>query len=553
MQGTRFISRCPESAPALSGFPGWFSALLYARGVRTDEEARRFLNPSLSDLHDPFLLPGMKETVSLLREAIAGGRTIMVYGDYDADGVCAASILMEVLHEEGASLAYYIPSRHTEGYGLNREAVREAAKKASLLITVDCGISNTEEVALAKELGLTVIITDHHQPPETLPPADVVMDPLLGSYPCPYLCGAGVALKIAQAMQGLPGAEKRLEIAALATVADVVPLLGENRAIVREGLRRMAVSRRPGIRALLETSGTQPPLNADHLGFRLGPRLNAAGRLGDAKLGVHLLLTPDGAKAGNIARMLEQANRERQDLEKEITAQALTQLSPEALLDAHVILVAGENWNPGLIGLTAGRLCEKFHLPAIALSLREDGTAVGSCRSIPEVNIHRILTACADLLDRFGGHEQAAGLALRTENILPLRERLEKEISASAPEEAFLPSREYDLSVPFRTWTPETLALLDRLEPTGCGNPPPLFLLRDAEVQSVRRVGRDGSHLKFSVLDEDLSAVEGIAFSRGDLADEGPVRLDLLYRPVRSTYGGRGAIEAQAAAVNVKD
>ena len=552
MQSTRFIRRCPESAPALNGFPGWFSALLYARGIRTDEEARRFLNPSLDDLHDPFLLPGMEQTVSLLREAINAGRTIMVYGDYDADGVCAASILMETLHEEKASLAYRIPSRHTEGYGLNMDAVREIAEKASLLITVDCGVTNVQEVALAKELGLTVIITDHHQPPEVLPPADVVMNPLIGNYPCPYLCGAGVALKICQAMQGMAGVEKRLELAALATVADIVPLLDENRVIVREGLRRAAVSTRPGIRALLEVSGTAPPLTAEDFGFRLAPRVNAAGRLGDAKLGVHLLLTPDTAKAQNIARMLEQANRERQEQERDITARALEQLNLEVLAHAHVILVSGENWNPGLIGLTAGRLCEKFRLPTIALSLREDGTAVGSCRSIPGVNIFRILSSCADLLERFGGHEQAAGLALRTENIPLLRDRLEKEISSSVPEEAFLPSLDYDLSVPFRTWTPETLALLDRLEPTGCGNPPPLFLLQGAEIRNARRVGRDGSHLKLSVLDADLSVVEGIAFSRGDLADEDLISLDLLYRPIRNSFGGRTTIEAQVAAINPK-
>ena len=550
MQSTRFIRRCPDSVPALTGFPGWFSALLYARGIRTDEEARRFLDPSLADLHDPFLLHGMEQTVSLLREAIAAGRTIMVYGDYDADGVCAASILMETLHEEGASLAYRIPSRHTEGYGLNMDAVREIAEKASLLITVDCGVSNVEEVALAKELGLTVIITDHHQPPEVLPPADVVMDPLIGDYPCPYLCGAGVALKICQAMQGMAGVEKRLELAAIATVADVVPLLDENRVIVREGLRRTAASTRPGIRALLETSGATPPLTAEHFGFRLAPRLNAAGRLGDAKLGVHLLLTPDEAKARNIALMLEQANRERQELERTITAQALEQLSLEELAYAHVILVSGENWNPGLIGLTAGRLCEKFRLPAIALSLREDGTAVGSCRSVPGVNIFRMLSACADLLERYGGHEQAAGLCVRTENIPLLRNRLEKEISSSVPEETFLPSMDYDLAVPFRTWTPETLALLDRLEPTGCGNPPPLFLLQGAEIRNARRVGRDGAHLKLSLIDEDLSAVEGIAFSRGDLADEDLMSLDLLYRPIRNSFGGRTTIEAQVAAIN---
>ena len=545
---TRFIQRSTE-AVSYEGMPDWFSSLLAARGIKTQDEADRFLNPSLSDLHDPFLLDGMQRTVDLLKAAIVEGKTILVYGDYDADGVCAASILMETLHDLGASLAYRIPSRHTEGYGLNADAVREIAQKAQVLITVDCGVSNVEEVALAKELGLTVIITDHHQPSEVLPDADVVMDPLLGDYPCPYLCGAGIALKICQALQGMAGVEKRLDLAAIATVADVVPLLGENRIIVREGLARIETTTRPGLKALLSVSATQPPLSADDLGFRIGPRLNAAGRLGDAKLGVHLLLTPDPAKAENIAAMLEEANRTRQRFEREMTGEALTQLSLEALTVSHVILVSGEDWNPGLIGLTAGRLCERFHLPSIALSVHGD-TAVGSCRSIPGINIYQMLQSCADLLVRYGGHEQAAGLTVKTENIPLLRERLEKVISEAAPEETFLPSMEYDLTVPFRTWTRDSMTWLSRLEPTGCGNPAPLFLLEGAEVQAIRRVGKDGSHLKLTVIDEDLSIVEAIAFSQGDVADESPQKLDLLYRPVLNDFRGRTTIEAQVYSIN---
>ena len=544
----RFIRRSMENV-SFTDLPGWFSSLLSARGIRTDEEATEYLNPDLSGLHDPFLLDGMAKTVELLRGAIAAGKTILVYGDYDADGVCASSILLETLHEEGASLAYRIPSRHTEGYGLNADAVREIARKAQLLITVDCGVSDVEEVALAKELGLTVIITDHHQPPEILPAADVVMDPFLGDYPFPGLCGAGVALKICQALQGMEGVKKRLDLAAVATVADVVPLRGENRVIVSEGLKRIADTARPGLKALLESSGLTPPLSSDDLAFRVAPRLNAAGRLGDAKLGVHLLLTTDKAKAAGIAAMLETANQTRQRLEREMTSAALAQLSLEALASSHVIIVSGEDWNPGLIGLTAGRLCERFHLPAIALSVHGD-TAVGSCRSIPGINIYQMLTACGDLLERFGGHEQAAGLTVKTGNIPRLREKLEQVVSAAAPEETFLPAMEYDLKLPFRTWNPKMLALLSRLEPTGCSNPAPLFLLEGAEVQSLRRVGRDGSHLKLTLLDEDLSVVDGIAFSRGDLADEAPLKLDLLYRPILNEYRGRTTVEAQVFAIN---
>ena len=551
MMTLQFSPRCRKDLPALPGLPGWLSALLRARGLDTPEKADRFLSPSLSDLHDPFLLDGMERTVSLLKEAIAGGKTILVWGDYDVDGICAASILLDTLHDLGASLAYHIPSRHREGYGLSCDGIREIAGKCDLLITVDCGIANAEEVALAKELGLTVIVTDHHQPPAQLPPADAVMDPLLGHYPFPSLCGAGVALKIAQALQGLPGAEKRLDLAALATVADVVPLLDENRFIVREGMRRMLSSPRPGLRALLRAAGIETTLRAEDVAFRLAPRLNAAGRLGDAKLGVHLLLTPDPAKGEKIATLLETANRERQSLEKAMTDQALGQITASgALPGAHVLLVSGEGWNPGVIGLTAGRLCERFHLPAIALSLR-DGMATGSCRSIPGVHIYRMLAACGDLLERFGGHEQAAGLTVRAENIPALRNRLESLIAESCSPDCFIPVREYDLALPFRTWTPESLALLDALEPTGAGNPPPLFRMKNAQIRSMRQVGRDGSHLKLSLLEDSATPVEAIAFSMGSLAEQHPQALDLLYRPVLNDFRGRVSIEAQVDAVNV--
>ena len=544
-----FIPRCTGTGPVFPGYPAWFSALLAARGVDTPEAAERFLAPAPEGLHDPFLLQGMDRTVALLEEAVAKGDTVLIWGDYDVDGICAASILMDVLHEMGASLAYRIPSRHSEGYGLNEAGIREIAGKCRLLVTVDCGITSVKEVALAKELGLTVIVTDHHQPPEVLPAADAVMDPLLGDYPFPSLCGAGVALKICQALLGMPGVMKRLDLAALATVADVVPLLDENRIIVREGLSRIPASPRPGLQALLRAAGIRGPLTSDDIAFRLAPRLNAAGRLGDAKLAVHLLLTPDAAKADYIAGLLENENRRRQDLEKKMVDEARGQTESGGLAGAHVLLVQGEGWNPGVIGLAAGKLCERYHLPVVALSVC-DGVAVGSCRSIPGVHIYRMLSACGDLLERFGGHEQAAGLTVKEENIPALKARLEEEIASSVPAECFLPAREYDLALPFDTWTEETLSLLDALEPTGCGNPAPLFRMEGAEALSLRRVGRDGAHLKLTLRGTGPAPIEGIAFSLGELADRSPQRLDLLYRPVRNDFRGRTAIEAQIPAIN---
>ena len=547
----RFTPRGPADLTPLGSFPGWFSALLRLRGVGSEEEARRFLSPSLNDLHDPFRLSGMEKAVSLIREAVAARDRIMIFGDYDADGVCAASILLETLTELGAQVSFRLPSRHADGYGLNEAAVRETAKLAKLLITVDCGISNNAEVALARSLGLTVIVTDHHQLPEELPPADAVLEPLLDDYPCPYLCGAGVALKLCQALLGRAGAEKRLDLAAVATVADVVPLTGENRIIVREGLRRLNAARRPGLSAMLEVSGTTPPLSADDLAFRIAPRLNAAGRLGDAGICVRLLLTGREETARSAARQLEEMNRSRQAQEREITAAALAQAAEQAVSpEDRVVLVAGEGWNPGLIGLTAGRLCEKFERPAVVLSVPEGGgPAVGSCRSVPGVHLFETLQACSDLLVRFGGHAQAAGLSVARESIPALRDRLNEVLREKYSEDCFRRELPYDLSLPFGLWSEETLGMLRQLEPTGCGNPPPAFLLRDVSIQSLRRVGRDGAHLQITALDENSTFFRAVAFSCGDTADRPLEDADLLYTPTVNRFNGRTSIEARVLAI----
>ncbi len=544
-----FVPRGPADPAPLGGLPGWFSAMLRLRGITTEEESRRFLSPSLGDLHDPFLLPGMTETVRLLREAAARRDPILIWGDYDADGICAASILLETLKEEGANVNFYLPSRHSDGYGLNPEGIRKAAEKGfRLLITVDCGISSREETALARSLGMTVIVTDHHALPPELPEADAVMNPLLGGYPCPFLCGAGVALKICQALQGPEGLRKRLDLAAIATVADVVPLLGENRVIVREGLDCIARTRRPGLQALLKSAGIEAPVTTDHLGFRIGPRLNAAGRLEDARPAARLLMTRDPVLAESLASHLEELNSRRQAMEREITGQALQQVREQPDFGTARSLVVSGDWNPGLIGLTAGKLCEKFYLPAVALSLQGD-TAVGSCRSIPGVHIFGMLQRCGDLLTRFGGHAQAAGLTLPAGNIAAFRERLSRVISESCPPEVFRREMAYDLEVPFRSWDEESLGLLEQLEPTGEGNPAPVFLLSGASVQTMRRVGRDLSHLQVTLLDRDNTPVRGIAFSQGEEADRPRDGADLLYRPYLNEFRGRRSVEARIFAI----
>ena len=535
----QFIKRGPKEAQPIGDLPLWLSALLRARGVDTEEKAQRFLYPSVEHLHDPFLMHGMEKAVRIIKEAVAGDFPIIVYGDYDVDGVCATSILLETLREMGADPAFRIPSRHGEGYGLNCDAVREMAESYRLLITVDCGVTNHEEVKLAQMLGMTVIVTDHHQLADTSSPADVVLNPLLGDYPFRRLCGAGVALKLTQALLGMEAVMRRIDLAALATVADIVPLIDENRIIVREGLRLMADSARPGLRALMQVSDVHPPVNSGHVGFRLAPRINAGGRLEDAAQGVLLLTAPDAETAAPIAMHLEAANSQRQGMEQDITQQALAMI-PEYVdfLTDRVIILMGEGWNHGVIGLAAGRICEKYHFPTIVLTKNEEGVAVGSCRSIPGVNIHGMLTTCKDLFIRFGGHEQAAGLTMQAEFLPELRRRLNLAINENCDLRCYIPQKEYDLTVRLSEADLDMIGRLDLLQPTGYGNPNPVFLTRDAHLQQAVRVGKTRDHLKVMLL-EGQTIRDGIAFGKGDLADEGLERVDVLFTPERNEFRGR--------------
>ena len=543
-----FRQRYTGAVTLFPGLPEWESGLLSARGVDTPEKAEKFLHPSLADLHDPFAMRDMDRAVELIREAVRNGDRILVYGDYDVDGISAVTILLETLLEEGADASFRIPARHQEGYGLNERAVREAAGTYRLLITVDCGITSVNEVRLAKELGMKVIVTDHHEIPETLPPADAVLNPLLGSYPFRRLCGAGVALKICQALQGLPGVEKKVDAAALATVCDIVPLTDENRVIVREGLRRMPETGRPGLKALMEASGVGKTVRPDDLGFRLGPRLNAAGRLEDADQGVRLLMTRDPEEAGKLAAHLNENNRIRQETERQMVREAM-ELFPEQadLTRDRVVILKGENWNPGIIGLTAGKLCERLHHPTIVLT-RQGENFVGSCRSVPGVNIWEMLNLCGDLFVRFGGHAQAAGLTIREERIPELRTRLNEAVRTRCGDRCFLPVMEYDCEIPLDRIDLKMIDALEDLEPSGFGNPAPVFRVREAFLQEARRVGADGSHLKLTLL-EGNALRSGIGFGLGDAADQPLNRVDALFRPVRNEYNGRVTPQLQVQAI----
>ena len=393
------------------GMPHLLHALLIQRGVASAAEAEAFLAPTEALLHDPLLLSDMDRAVSRLQSALAAGERVCVYGDYDVDGVCAAAILFLHLRSLGAKARVYLPDRQREGYGLNEEAVRALAADTDLLVSVDCGVNAVDMASLARRLGMDIVITDHHRPGETLPDCPVV-DPLLNDYPCPHLSGAGVAFKLVEALSGRAAAMEYIDLAALSTVADVVPLLDENRFIVRAGLQRMNERPRPGVAALKRVAGLENrALTAGHLGFQLGPRLNAGGRLGSARRGLELLLTEDRARAEALAEELDAENSARRNVENAILDQAEEALRDFDFPARRAIVLAREGWNPGVLGLAASRLVEKYHYPAILLC-EENGVLKGSCRSIPGVDIFAALSASAQWLARFGGHRQAAGLTL---------------------------------------------------------------------------------------------------------------------------------------------
>lgn len=518
--------------------------LLGARGVASNEEARQFLAPDATQLLSPLLLSCMEEAAGRIRRAASAGEKVWVWGDYDVDGVCATAILLSALRGLGLSPQSYLPSRHSEGYGLNEGGIRRIAEQGcTLLITVDCGVNAVDLAYLARSLGMDLLITDHHRPGPQLPACPVV-NPLLNDYPNPGLCGAGVAFKLALALQ--PGAAMSLiDLAALATVADVVPLLGENRAIVSLGLALMNRRPRPGIQALCAEAGLSGPIRAGHLGFQLGPRLNAGGRVGSARQALELLESATPAQAQPLAQALELENSQRRALEGQILSEAEDQLAVVDLSRACAIVLAGD-WNVGVVGLAASRLVERYHLPTVLLA-RVGGALTGSCRSIPGVDIFEALTAVGGLLTRFGGHKQAAGLTLEEEKLPAFREALNQAILRTCDPLAFIPRAEYDGEINLAQVDQPLTALLEQLQPCGFGNPAPVLRCRGTVTQA-RPVGKEGAHLSFTLAQEN-AALRGIFFSQGSRAQElQGSACDLLFAPLLNSYNNRLSVQLEAKA-----
>ena len=502
---------------------------LVRRGYRTPEQARSFL--AADESHPPSAFAGMEQAVERVQAAIAAGRRITVHGDFDVDGVCATTLMVSTLRELGADCDWFIPNRLKDGYGVSAENVQRLAERGTqLLLTVDCGITSVGEVALARELGMEVIVTDHHQQAEGLPDCPI-LHPQVSGYPFESLCGTAVAWKLACALREGSAPELDLDLVALATVADVVPLVGENRALVRKGLAEIRRAQRPGIRALLEVAKCDPErLDESDLGFRLAPRINAAGRLYRADAGVELFLTDDPERAEAIAVELSRANAERRatELEVDSAAEAALRELPDELREAHGLVLAGEDWHPGVVGIVASRLVERHCRPVVVISLDEEGNGRGSGRSIPGFDLLGALEACAEHLEGFGGHRAAAGLQIKAENVEAFRAAFAAYANEVLAPEDLLRTEKVDAMVGGVGLGLDLAEELRQLAPFGMGNPGVRLLVPAARVSDVRTMG-EGKHARFSLHSGSHRAL-GVAFGRASLGVEDEDLLDASIR-----------------------
>jgi single-stranded-DNA-specific exonuclease len=518
------------------------ASVLVRRGYRDVEEARRFLAGKLPG-HDPLQLGDMEAAVAAIRGAVERGARICVHGDYDADGICATALAVLLLRELGADVSWHLPSRFEEGYGLNAGTLTRLAEEGfDLVLTVDCGITAVAEVEHAHALGLEVVVTDHHRPADEFPACPVVA-PLKGDYPFKGLCGTGVVWKLAQALLGgdHPFCDRHLDIVALATVADVVPLVDENRGLALLGLRRLAQTQKPGLRALLRVAGVdRAAVDEGSIGFRLAPRINASGRLCRPEAALALLLTEEEAEAKKLAEELEGLNRERQSVEERILREAIAEVEswPESRRRRRGYVVAGEGWHEGVIGIVASRLVERYNRPVVMIAGSDDQWK-GSGRSVAAFDLHGGLAACAAHLERFGGHRAAAGLTIRGEQIEVFAAAFAAHADAVLSDDDLRPLTHVDAIVPGSKLTLGLCEELGRVGPFGLGNPSVTLLVDNCEVVSPSTVG-DGKHLRFRVRQRGRDAGSAIAFNLGTQLDRfrREQRYDVAFRLQENRWNG---------------
>lgn len=535
------------------GLPELLAALLLQRGIVTAEQARRFLRPELDSIPDPRVLHGMAAAVEVIATAVRGGRPILVHGDYDVDGQCATALLTRTLRAAGAAVEPFVPHRLRDGYDFGPAGLARAREiGAGLIVTCDCGVTAVETVAAAAAAGIAVVITDHHLPGAALPAAAAVVNPQQAADDSGLgdLCGTGVAFMLARALVpalNLPATLPMhfLDLVALATVADVVPLVGANRVIVRHGLRLLSRSRWPGIQALLATSGLAgKELRAGQVGYMLAPRLNAAGRVGDAMDGVRLLLADEPAVALALAGDLERLNAARQALDQRILDEALALAERQAVGGgAAALVLAADGWHPGVVGIVASRVVERWGRPTFLIGL--DGeVGRGSGRSISRFDLHAALQACGDLLERYGGHRMAAGLTIHRRHLDAFRERFHRVAAEQLAPDDLGPEQRVDLEIELAGATDDLERLVRHLEPCGTGNPAPVFGVRGADFTDWRTVGRN--HLKGSLRQGD-QRLAAIGFQMAERSEgwigRGPV--DAAFRLEQNEYRGISSLQAR--------
>jgi len=567
----RIADREAELVAALSqalGIHPLLAHLLARRGCATPEAAQAFLDVPATALHDPHAMAGMAVAVERLQRAVSRREPILVCGDYDADGVTGMALLVIGLTRAGAEVAYAVPNRLEHGYGLPASVVEEAAAKGvRVLVTVDHGISAHVEVSLARERGLDVIICDHHLPSPTLPPATAILNPRQSgcAYPFKELSGVGIAFKLLQAFYGPEARDEYwplLDLVALGTIADLVPVVGENRILVKHGLDQLAVTARPGLRALAEVAGV--PLSGPggvtpgRVAFGLAPRINAAGRVDDAAVAVRLMLTNDPFQARDLASQLDQRNRERQELEGQILEEALASVATtHDLARDRAIVLASAGWHPGVLGIVASRLVERFGRPA-ALIGTQGNQARGSVRGAGGWHVADALGRCADILTHYGGHRSAGGFSLAPERIGEFRERLLALAAADLTAEALTPVLEIDAEVALDDLDLDLADALSRLGPHGLGNPEPVLAVRELQVmRSPRRVGRNHLKMKVRQTPSGRQVVEAIGFNLGSYAEildrPDPPRVDLAFVPERNAWNGREILQLRVKDLRLLD
>jgi single-stranded-DNA-specific exonuclease len=542
-----------QQLAALGNYPPLVAQVLWQRNIQTAQAASTFLNVAWDERHDPFGLRDMDRAVERVRRAVDGGERVVVYGDFDTDGVTGVTLLMQLFKALAVDVHPYIPLREGEGYGLNIAAIEKLhAEGVNLLVTVDCGISNLAEIARASELGFDTVVLDHHQPPAVLPPAYAVVDPKRDdcTYPFKGLCGVGIAFKLFEALWqvGVRPANLRardlLDVVALGTIADMMPLIDENRVLVHYGLQAMNMTERPGLLALYEVAKVERgKVDSSGVGFRLSPRINAAGRLEDALLAYSLLLAPDAASAQQYAAQLNSTNTERQSLMRDVQAAARDLALQTGQDHQRIMVVAGDNFHHGVVGLAAGRLAEEFARPVLVMG-REEHTSRGSARSVPGFNIVDALAACADLFVKYGGHAAAAGFTIANEHLPELERRLQIIAAERMTEDMLVPQTTIDAEASFSELTLDTQAILERLAPFGMGNPQPRFVSYNVQVLDARTVGAEQQHLKLRLM-QGRTTHNAIAFGAGAWIErlERNTAIDVVYSPEINVWQERRSLQ----------